>query len=261
MTCVVIRVRVSVAVNVLQLKRLQNKRKNRRKKDKKRMKKERALSNRIESIKDSNLVHNFSSMDVPDEAYLFLSLGSSFIPAAMSKKHDDVYDTKLFARKLRWRAFFEEKKGRLDQEPELVEETGNVTNAIVAPQRLKPKGSSQPLYQNRRLEDIIGVMSERVANVDKKKISSNLTHQELKGLNWCVKNIRKRVVYITKVDKGGSIIILDSSTVEQTMAATLDNTVKYEQLSIDPRPKIRLDIIELVDKYVNSSLLTPVDRQ
>ena len=74
---------------------------------------------------------------------------------------------------------------------------------------------------------------------------------------WCRKNVGNRKVYITKVDKGGSIIILDSSTVEE---ATMNDTSKYEALPKDPRKDIRSDIMKLIDNYVESSLLTPEDR-
>ena len=54
----------------VELKRLQNVEKNRRRNLKKREQKREAVKVQIAEIKSSNLVHNFSSTDVPDSAYM-----------------------------------------------------------------------------------------------------------------------------------------------------------------------------------------------
>ena len=46
----------------------------------------------LREVKDGKLVYNLSSVVIPDCAYLFLSLGSSFVPSKIRSKHDDVYD-------------------------------------------------------------------------------------------------------------------------------------------------------------------------
>ena len=58
----------------------------------------------VKEIKDNNLVHNFSKEEIPDAAYIFLALGSNFVPTRNIKSHDHVFDTKLFSRKLAWAA-------------------------------------------------------------------------------------------------------------------------------------------------------------
>ena len=40
-----------------------------------------------------------------DEAYLYLGLGSTFAPVKDVTRHDHVFDSKLFGRKLAWAAF------------------------------------------------------------------------------------------------------------------------------------------------------------
>jgi hypothetical protein len=59
----------------------------------------------VEQIKANNLVHNFSSLDIPDEAYLYLVLGSTFAPVKDVTRHDHSFDTKLFGRKVAWAVF------------------------------------------------------------------------------------------------------------------------------------------------------------
>ena len=72
--------------------------------------------------------------------------------------------------------------------------------------------------------------------------------------------MRDRVLYFSRVDKGGSIIILDAETVDKDIKINLDNPMKYEKLKGDPRPRIKADIINIVDELVSSSLLTLKDR-
>ena len=79
-------------------------------------KRKKQVENDIKKIKESNLVHNFSSVNIPDNVYLFLALGSSFVMKKMGSKHDDLYDLKLFSRKVRWRAYFREKDGEKKNE-------------------------------------------------------------------------------------------------------------------------------------------------
>jgi hypothetical protein len=67
----------------------------------------------VEEIKKSNQVINLSSVDVPDDVYLYLSLGSTFVPHKKPSQHDLVYDTKMFTRKLAWQAYFKSLKPTL----------------------------------------------------------------------------------------------------------------------------------------------------
>ena len=87
------------------LKRTRKIERHRTRNQQKRDNKREQVSTQIQSIKESNLVHNFSSLKVPDSAYMFLALGSSFVPSKCGSKHDDIYDIKMFARKLRWTSF------------------------------------------------------------------------------------------------------------------------------------------------------------
>ena len=235
--------------------------KNKKKREKKKENKLDKVKEDIENIKSGNLVHNLSDFDIPDDAYLFLSLGSSFIPSKVGKKHDDIFDTKAFSRNLRWKGFHHQIRNddTIDPTVESVEDCV-LNTKIEAPRRLKPKGSDQPLYHDKRLEEIIEELQKRVVDIEKKQPVSNLTHREVKGLQWCRNMVAQKKIYITKVDKGGSILILNASTVEQTMLETLENPDKFEKLDADPRPQIRLEIIEMIEKYVENSVLSVQDR-
>ena len=41
-------------------------------------------------IKNNNLVHNFSTQAIPDEAYVQLALGGTFAPVKDVRRHDHV---------------------------------------------------------------------------------------------------------------------------------------------------------------------------
>ena len=91
-----------------QVRHAYDKRRRARKKEEKKL----LIADEIKNIKDSNLVKNFSTEDVPDSAYLFLALGSTFCAKQTPKLHDYIFDSKEFCRKLAWGAFFEDKKRR-----------------------------------------------------------------------------------------------------------------------------------------------------
>ena len=56
-------------------------------------------------MKSSGLVINLTDIEVPYGAYLYLSKGNSFIPSRPAAKHDIIFDTNEFLRKLTWRTY------------------------------------------------------------------------------------------------------------------------------------------------------------
>ena len=244
-------------VKHVELKRLRNKERNWIKNIQRREKKSEEMAARIEIIKQSNLVHNLSSVEVPDSAYAFLALGSSFVPSKMGTKHDDVYDIKLFSRKMRWKAFF-----RIM--PELHIENGlsdtEVERLLKVPDKLKPKNLEMPSIRNKHLEEIIEKLSAKVEGYKKKIPSTNLTHLEVEGLRWCKKMVKDKKLYFSKVDKGGVIVILDAHVVDRDIRDTLGNTAKYTKLEGDPRSRIKSEINDMIEKLVADGVLTLKDR-
>ena len=117
------------------------------KRHRKQKKKQLLVEAEIQKIKESNLVKNFSSEEIPDEVYLYLALGSQFCPTSTPRLHDYTFDTKEFCRKLAWSAHHENerKEGENVDEIDLAalfendDETGSWK---FVPQKLKLK--SQP---------------------------------------------------------------------------------------------------------------------
>ena len=93
------------------LKKLSRKRRKKNYLQRRRQEKEDELTARIKEIKQNNQVINLSSVEVPDDVYLYLALGSTFVPHKKPSAHDLIYDTKMFSRKLAWQAFFKANPG------------------------------------------------------------------------------------------------------------------------------------------------------
>ena len=82
----------------------------------------------------------------------------------------------------------------------------------------------------------------------------------MEGLKWCRKMMIDRILYFTKVDKGGSIMVLDVETVESDILKTLKNTQKYELIQEDPRSRIRSEINEMINDMTSNSIFSVTDR-
>ena len=149
----------------------------RKKRDKKRRsmkRKSRAadIKKIVEEIKNNNLVHNFSSQDIPDEAYLYLSLGSTFAPVKDVKRHDHDYDAKLFGRKLAWAAYHHSK----NTSPAVTEEVATptvvaeaTTNRWSYPEDLKPTGTSWPPEADKRLDSLLQHLNQTIERTQRER--------------------------------------------------------------------------------------------
>ena len=67
----------------------------------------------------------------------------------------------------------------------------------------------------------------------------NLTIQENEGLKWYQKITRTRTSYITKVEKGGSILIMDAEKVNKIILEKLENQTKFKKIKEDPQVNIK----------------------
>ena len=227
------------------------------------------IQDEIQKIKQSNLVKNFSSEDVPDEVYLYLALGSQFCPTVEPKKHDYIFDTKVFCRKLAWSAYHEHKKNeallKRDGDPatDLAEifmsddEDDHPIYGWNIPTKLRIKCRKMPDYSDNLLSHITKKLKNAVYNLQPPdQRQKNLTILEAKGQKWCKAAIKERRLYITKVDKGGCILILNAAEVDKIMRETLNDKEKFQELKKDPRADITKKIKELVSSFEDRHLLT-----
>ena len=116
--------------------------------------------------------NNFSSQDIPDEAYLCMSLGSTFAPVKNVKRHDHVYDAKLFGRKLAWAAYHHSK----NTSPAVTEEVATptvvaeaTTNRWSYPEDLKPTGTSWPPEADKRLDSLLQHLNQTIERTQRER--------------------------------------------------------------------------------------------
>ena len=229
----------------------------RKRKDDEKDRKDREAKVRVSTIKESNLVHNFSTQEVPDEAYLYLALGSTFSTVRDVSQHDHVFDTKLFAKKFAWSAFHHlQGNERDDTAPPLDSaRPPDEFQRWTEPSSMKPAASGHPIEQNRRVANLMTDLQNVVEQKQKQKRKSNLTHRERKGFAWCKKMVRERKIYISRADKGGSIYLFDTNTVDDIISETLENPAKFEELQQDPRKNIRQDLNTLLEEKVKDNTI------
>ena len=207
----------------------------------------------INKIKESNLVRNFSSIEIPDSAYLYLALGSGFVPAKTAEKHDYIFDAKEFGKKLAWKVYHEKNKKEKDENDDKNEQTDTKSKVEVGEDdiinlgKLNIKSRKCPEMNDKLLDNVINAIQDGIENIKfTKKLKRNLTIQENEGLKWCQKMTRTRTVYITKVDKGGSILILNADIVDEIVLEKLE----------EPREKLKREIKRKIIKYTEDKLLT-----
>ena len=222
-------------------------------------------SKEVQKIKESNLVKNFSSEDVPDEAYLYLALGSQFCPTKVPKMHDYTFDTKTFCRKLAWSAYHEHRRKETehyDQNSDSSTSTDSDWEAsgpiLGCPQKLKIKSRQLPEFSDNLLTHVTETIKEGIKNITlPAKRKRNLTILEAKGQKWCKKAISDKRLYITKVDKGGCILILNAVEVDRIMRETLNDSERFEELAKDPRNTLKIDIKNMTSGFQKRNLLSP----
>ena len=72
--------------------------------------------------------------------------------------------------------------------------------------------------------------------------------------------VQSDTIYITRADKGGAILILDSTTVLEIIKKELEDTSKYCCLEKDPRPEIKKLLKNTVVSHEEEGLISPGNR-
>ena len=138
------------------------------------------------------------------------------------------------------------------------EEDEKLTSGWKFPQKLKLKSRRLPDFSDNLLTHVTQKLKDGVKNITiPKRRKRNLTLLEAKGQRWCKKAIKERRLYITKVDKGGCILILDADEVAKIMEKTLNEEKNFKKLENDPRADIKKEIKNLVNNFGEKNLLLP----
>ena len=192
------------------------------------------------------MVINFTDFQIPDGAYLFLSKGNSFVPAVSASKHDIVFDTNEFLRKLSWRTFF-----NTTGQNNCHDTSGGGRISY----KLKLNSNKWPTLSNKLLDNFSTKMKDFVNSLGITKINKykNLTFLEKKGLLWCLEMKNKNKIHFSQADKGGATIIMDPLVVNQTIKGDLDNGCRYVKLLGDPRLEIENNLVAICESNLTTN--------
>lgn len=210
------------------------------------------LKEEVQRIKDANIVVNLSSMEIPDVVYIYLAHGLNFIEAHKPLVENLRFDLNEFIRKLSWKVYFSIYPTTETEEEDLHANLRVKSNKY-------PDMAPPPL-----LDEIKNKVLGWVSSFQPEKPESNLTPQALRGKKWVVDTVSKNELFVTKADKGGSILIMNYSDVEEAMDKELAQEDKYVIISEEPdsyRSKVVGEIREKMLDLEKRGLIGAKDRE
>ena len=214
---------------------------------------------RLEKIKANNQVINFSSLDIPDTAYFFLSKGLNFVPSYLGDKIDLKYDALEFIRKLTWKALIKEIEDSQTQDKskkEIVRDPYFTSHDNI---RLKSHKYPED-YNNLVIDDIKFKLMSTIESLEIKKPKSNLTPGEIRDMNWLKARIKNKEIIISPADKGGAILILNYNDVVTTIENELNDPSKFQKIKGDVTKNITKEMRREIDYLVDNDKLSSIDR-
>ena len=210
----------------------------------KKKKKNEKMKEMIAKIKSENLVVNLSNEEIPDITYIFLAKGLGFVPSMKVDIQDLRYDTLEFIRKLEWKAFFHQiKKDGAENTKE---------RPPVQHNDIRISSFSDAPFKHPIMEDLKVKLLGWIANHKPKTPKSNLTECEIWGKKWLEDKIREKSIFVTKADKGESILIMNYTDVEEAIKKEIFDENKFEELQTNAddhiftvRNKVNIATIDL----------------
>lgn len=215
------------------------------------LRKSKSLQNEVLKIKTDNIVVNFSDVDIPDIAYIYLAHGLNFVESHKANTEDLKYDLNEFIRKLSWKAYFHENPS-----------DNYATNDVH--KDLRVKSQKYPDYANPLLEEVKTKVLGWVTNFEPGEPVSNLTPQAVRGKKWIIDSVNNKEIFVTRADKGGSILILNYEDVVKSMKDELSDQEKYEVIQKDPevhKKNVTGIVREKVKNLEERDLITAKDRE
>ena len=179
------------------------------------------LSNQVTKIKADNVVVNFSDLEVPDLAYVYLSKGLSFVPSAKGDKLDIQFDTHKFCNNLSWKVFWKQNRDA---------ESSTTINEESIHKDLFVNSNTAADIKNPLFDEIKAKLNNWVDNLEIEEPKKNLPKGALIGRKWVNENVKNKNIFITKADKGGSILILNYSDVVSVLEKEILNEEKYAKI-------------------------------
>lgn len=181
----------------------------------------------VDKIKEGNIVINLSNEEIPASTYLFLAKGLGFVPSRKVDTQDLKYDTSEFIRKLSWKAFFK-------ANPEL--QSGD--NQRTEHDNIRVSGFTYPSFNHPLLDVIKTKLFGWIANHNPSNPKPNLTPLEMRGKRWLLNKVKEMELFVTKADKGGAILIMNHTDVQEAIENELFDTSKFDKLSLNTEEQL-----------------------
>lgn len=197
---------------------------------------------------------NISSYELTAIECQTLAKGLSFCPMNKMRWFDLDLELRTFFRNVRLKSFFSDKN------------TDTLTSNIVDNEQLhmlhlrdfglRNKSKFNPPHNNHVIEAFIELVSKDVALLrhSKKnyKDANNLTYAERNVLTKLTTN---ESITIRPADKGGALVVMDTSKyINEILRQTNDDMI-YEQLGADPTLKFQKELFEIIDVAVSEQLM------
>ena len=214
------------------------------------------MKNHVEQNIKGTLVINLSSEEVPDIAYMYLAKGLNFVENKTVAKEDLLFDAKEFLRKMEWKAHFHQTQGETTEE---TGETEDLHKDLRIRSRKHPQHFNHPLFDEIRTR-LMGF----VTNLNPYKPKSNLTNAEQRGKGWILKSIGQQKIFVTNADKGGATLILDYTTVMDTVRSELEKETKFTKLETSVETKMeqtQQKVKDAVLKHHNLNTISEEDKK
>ena len=193
----------------------------------KRLRKQQWLRERVNDISTS-IVRNFTDIELPNTAYLYLARGLNFVQSKKANKEDLEFDTKEFIRKLEWRAHFYQADGE-----------NNLDHDDLHADMRIPSRRSAPEQNSPLLEEIKTKLLGFLTTFQPTAPSSNLTPAEQRGKRWLMNMVKEQKIFVTKADKGGAVLILNFDTALQAVRKEMTNAEKFTRLDTPVQEKMK----------------------
>ena len=203
-------------------------------------KKKKNIRKRAKHIRERKQVRVLMDIVVPDEAIVVLGKGLGFVPTPAENSERTRLDARNLVNNITQKCKVKENVCNI--------QVNNTTTTSCIPKKLKHVNYSQNNYNikdssTKQAVDIINCKMNALSPNSKDKSSpKNLSYLENEGLKWLRNKTSNMEIAITKADKGGSILIVPPTLLENKIKDKVLNVSLFEQIDKDPRPNLYNDL-------------------
>ena len=194
---------------------------------------------RINLSSPPTAIHNISDYELSNDEKSLLERGLKFcpVPKTMNETTNSA-DTSHFIRKMRLKEFFHHEPSEMSSSEISASDYGLESQAISNLWTPEPR-------RNRKLDEFCLSITNYISVLPKNSKIDNISEGERKALTTLSKNVNKTIV-IKPADKGGAIVIQNTTDYIQVCNALLSDPKFYREVEDDPTLQIKKKLTDLV---------------